>query len=233
VRIATREHGVQSVVARGARRPRSRFGHSLDLFASGIVHFTMRPGRDLSTLSGFDLTAGRFAIAADLDRFAAASAMAELVLRFSRADPHDDAFAVLGDALDALTAAPAGSATDQGIAFAWQYVGALGFAPTMEACCSCHAAIAPDESAPFSHEGGGVVCGRCTRSVSVGRALPAGARLTIAAWLLGGHIRLAADPDRRAHLRLLTEFIHHHLAEGGSRELCALDAWEARVRASQ
>jgi DNA repair protein RecO (recombination protein O) len=232
VRLATREHGVQSVVARGARRPRNRFGHSLDLFASGVVHFTMKPGRDLSNLSGFDLTAGRVAIGSDLDRFAAASAMAELVLRFSRADPHDEAFAVLVAALDALVTAPSGAATDRGIAFAWRYVAALGFAPSIEACCACHAPIAPDESAQFSHQGGGVVCGRCSRVVAVARALPAAARLTIAAWLRGDLAALAADVERRAHLRLLREFIHHHLAEDGSHEMRALDAWESRLRAA-
>jgi DNA repair protein RecO (recombination protein O) len=233
VRVATREHGVQSVVARGARRPRNRFGHSLDLFASGVVQFTLRPGRDLSNLSGFDLTAGRMSIATDLDRFAAASSMVELVLRFSRADPHDDAFSVLGEALDVLAAAPAGSATDRGLAYAWRYVAALGFAPSVDSCCSCHAPIAPDEAAPFSHEAGGVVCQRCTRLVSIGRALPSEARLAIAAWLRGDRLSLDSDPERRAHLRLLREFIHRHLAESGARELPALDSWEERLRMTQ
>ena len=64
VRLATRELGVQSVLARGARRPRSRFGSSLDLFASGTAHFYLKPGRDLSTLGGFDVTRARLGIAA-------------------------------------------------------------------------------------------------------------------------------------------------------------------------
>src|SRR5687768_7487125 len=82
VRLATREHGVQSVLARGMRRPRSRFGSSLDLFASGVAQFTLKPGRELSNLSGFDVTRSRMALASDLDHFAGASALVELAMRF-------------------------------------------------------------------------------------------------------------------------------------------------------
>ena len=106
IRLATREHGVQSVLARGARRPKSRFGSSLDLFASGVAHFSLKPGRELSNLTGFDLTRSRMALAAHLDRFAGASVLAELALRFAHADPdpHDDAFDVLGRSLDEIAA---------------------------------------------------------------------------------------------------------------------------------
>jgi DNA repair protein RecO (recombination protein O) len=228
VRLATRGHGVQSVVARGARKPRSQFGQSLDLFASGVVRFTQRPGRDLSTLAGFDLTGSRIGLASNLDRFAAASALAELVLRFSQADPHDEAFDVLTVSLDALVVAPAGIATDQGLAAAWRYVAAIGFAPSMDRCCACDSPIPTTIPVPFSHRGGGVVCGRCAARVELGRTLPPEARAAISGWLQGEDIGLAGDVERRAHLRLLREFLRFHLAD--DRELRALDAWELRLR---
>lgn len=228
VRLATRELGVQSVLARGARRPKSRFGSSLDLFASGVAQFYLKPGRDLCTLGGFDVTRARLGLAEDLDRFAAASALTELALRFAHADPHDQAFAVLTSSLDALTAAPPGSATDIGIASAWRFVAALGFGPAVEICCVCHAAIPPRDAAPFSHSGGGVVCQRCAVSTPVSRALPADARQALRGWIEGIPTQLQGDAERRAHLRLLREFLHHHVTDG--RELRALDAWEASRR---
>lgn len=228
VRLATREHGVQSVLARGARRPRSRFGPSLDLFASGVAQFTLKPGRELSNLSGFDLTRSRMGLAADLDRFAGASALAELALRFAQADPHDDAFDVLGRSLDEIAESPAGSSTDHGLASAWRYVAALGFGPTMNRCCSCSAELPPDRAAPFSHHGGGVVCGHCVRSVPVGRELPADARAAMSAWLEDEQVPPLSELARRAHLRLLREFLHHHMGDG--RALRALDGWEASLR---
>lgn len=228
VRLATREHGVQSVLARGARRPRSRFGHALDLFASGVARFTVKPGRDLSTLSGFDATRSRMPLASDLDRFAAASAIAELALRFAHADPHDDAFDVLGRALDAIAQSPPGAATGQGLAAAWRYVAALGFAPAIDRCCVCDGALGSDRPAAFSHHGGGVVCERCRDRVSRGRDLPAMARALIGAWLAGADPPSPSELELRAHLRLLREFLMYHLGDG--RALRALDGWEARLR---
>jgi DNA repair protein RecO (recombination protein O) len=228
VRLATREHGVQSVLARGARRPRSKFGSSLDLFASGVAHFTLKAGRELSNLSGFDLTRSRMALAADLDRFSGASALAELAMRFAHADPHDDALEVLGRSLDEIADSPLGTSTDVSLAAAWRYVAALGFAPSMDRCCSCGTELPADRAAPFSHHGGGVVCERCRRDVSVGRELPADARAAVSSWLAHEQGPALSDLAKRAHLRLLREFLHHHMSDG--RTLRALDGWEARLR---
>jgi DNA repair protein RecO (recombination protein O) len=89
LRLVTREAGVRSVLAKGARRSSRRFGSALDLFAQGSAQLYAKPGRDLDTLGGFDVTTAREGIAADLGRFAGASAVAELTLRFGRdaADP--------------------------------------------------------------------------------------------------------------------------------------------------
>jgi DNA repair protein RecO (recombination protein O) len=228
VRLATREHGIQSVLARGARRPRSRFGSSVDLFAGGVAQFTMKPGRDLSTLTGFEVTRSRMAIAADLDRFTAASALAEMALRFAHPDPNDDSFDVLAASLDEIAAAPGDASTGHGLAAAWRYIAALGFGPTIDRCCSCDAEVPLGAAAPFSHQAGGVVCPRCQRAVSIGRDLPADARQAIAAWLTRSPGPPVGDLERRAHLRLLREFLHHHMSDG--RELRALDGWEARLR---
>ena len=56
LRIVTRDAGVRSVLAKGARRSSRRFGSALDLFAQGSAQLYAKPGRDLDTLSGFDVT---------------------------------------------------------------------------------------------------------------------------------------------------------------------------------
>ncbi|OYV64365.1 MAG: hypothetical protein B7Z72_13325, partial [Gemmatimonadetes bacterium 21-71-4] len=61
LRLATREGGVRSALARGARRSQRRFGSVLDLFAQGSAQLSTRPGRDLDTLAGFDVVASRVA----------------------------------------------------------------------------------------------------------------------------------------------------------------------------
>src|SRR5678815_1971564 len=84
LRLVTREAGVRSVLARGARRSKRRFGSALDLFAQGSAELYVKVGRELDTLGGFDVVRARPQLAERLERFAGASAIAELTLRFAR-----------------------------------------------------------------------------------------------------------------------------------------------------
>src|SRR5579864_6861148 len=93
-RLLTREAGVQSVLARGARRARSRYGSAVDLFAEGEAQLSIKPTRELQTLTAFDVSHARPGLAMSLERFTGASAIAELGLRFAR----DDAQPALYDA---------------------------------------------------------------------------------------------------------------------------------------
>src|SRR3982751_141228 len=86
LRLATRDAGVVSVLAKGARRASRRFGTAVDLFAEGQAQFYAKPGRDLHTLSAFDVARSRAGLGEDIGRFTAASAVAELMLRFGRED---------------------------------------------------------------------------------------------------------------------------------------------------
>jgi DNA repair protein RecO (recombination protein O) len=86
LRLATREAGVQSVLARGARASQKRFGSAVDLFAEGEVQYTVRSGRDLHTLSRFDVQRSRIALGTSLARFEGASALAEVMLRVAVED---------------------------------------------------------------------------------------------------------------------------------------------------
>jgi DNA repair protein RecO (recombination protein O) len=225
LRLATREGGVQSVLARGARRSVKRFGSALDLFAGGVAEIHVRPGRELHTLASFDVTRARARLAADLDRFTAASAIAELVLRFAQEEAHPALFDALVESLDAIGDAPPGMAREGALAAAWRLVAHLGFSPTIDECCSCHARLAPDQPARFSHAGGGVVCENCTRLVRSDRTLPADARALLRGWLGGDSGALLDEGAGRAHVRLLREFLQQHLTEGG-RPLRAYEIWE-------
>lgn len=230
IRLATRDAGLQSVIARGARSSRRRFGTGLDLFASGTAQLHLHPGRELQQLVGFDLTSARGALGADLERFGAASALVEIVLRFAVGDESGDLFAELTYALDALVAAPPSRARDVGLAGAWRLVVALGVAPVLDRCCMCHAPIADDAAVAFTRAAGGAACPACAAAVPRGRALPAEARTALRAWTTGRDVAVEDAAMRRAHLRLLREFLEHHLGDG--RALRAFEAWERGMRAS-
>jgi DNA repair protein RecO (recombination protein O) len=224
VRIATREMGVQSVLARGARRSRSRYGSALDLFASGVAEISTKPGRDLHTLVSFDIQRARSGLAADLGRFTGASALAELALRFTGEDTHPALFDTLIESLDALDVAGQHETIDVSLGSAWRIVGELGFAPSLDRCSTCEAVVPRNDVALFSHRAGGVLCANCGRLEPVHRALPASARSALAAWLTGDTPPQLGEAERRAHQRLLREFLREHLADG--RRLRAFDVWE-------
>lgn len=223
LRLVTRDHGVRSAVARGARRSRRRFSGGLDLFAQGTASFAVKPGRDLDTLTGFEDVTTRTELGEDLERFAGAEAVAEIVLRLGAVGSDAAFFDVIAAALDRLVAAPPGTERDATLAGAWQIVAALGHAPSLTQCAECGDAIDESATALFAHSAGGVLCPRCEMLSAGGRKLPAGARATLAAWVDGKPAR-ATEAEARAHQRLLREFLEYHLHDG--RALRAYDLWE-------
>ena len=226
IRFATRDAGLVSALARGARRPKSRFGPALDLFTSGVAQLAVRPGRDLQTLTGFDALRARHGIALDLERFTAAAALAELALRFLGDDPNPEAYEALVDALDALVRAAPDAVDATALGGAWHLVGTLGFAPTVDECALCHAAIEADDAVPFAHAAGGVLCARCAARGGGGRPLPPRARAALRGWLSGATVQVADRAEGAAHQRLLRNFLQAHLADG--RPLPAFELWEQR-----
>lgn len=223
VRLATRDAGVVSVIARGARRPKSRFGQGLDLFTSGAAQLVLNPSKDLHTLASFDATRARPALAGSLRRFGAAAALGELCLRFGTeagAGVHD----ALIRGLDALELAGDEKVPAVALSAGWRIVAELGFAPELESCALCQRMIAPDEEVRFAHRTGGAVCQSCRALVPGARNLPASARATLLSWLGDGDATIADPQVARAHQRLLREFLEEHLADG--RAMRAFQAWE-------
>ena len=226
-RLATRESGVVSVLAKGARRSRTRYGSAVDLFAQGEARLYVKPNRELQNLAGFDVTRARAELAEVPGRFTAASALGELVMRFAGEEPSPVVYEALVRGLDAVAAAPADGAADAALGAAWHLIAQLGFSPTVDICSGCHRTVPMDEAAPFSHPGGGVLCASCARGVPGARRLPGAARAALRAWLAGEAAAAGNAGDagaRRAHQRLLREFLGEHLSDG--RELRAFAVWE-------
>jgi len=226
VRLATRELGVQSAIAKGALRPRSRFGAALQLLSEGQAQLSVRENRELHILTAFDLTHLPMGLASGLERYATASALAEVMLRFAPADPHPDTFDLLQDALHLLEKAPEGEVEALGLRLLWHQAGVLGFAPSLEMCARDGARLPAGGALPFSAREGGALCPACAAEYGA-TSLPERSRADLRALL---------DPaaplpvlDRRhaeAHRRLVAAYIRHHLSEGV--ELPALDFWLQR-----
>ena len=224
VRLVTRDAGMRSAVAKGARKSRRRFGSGLDLFAQGTAYLQTKAGRELDILTAFEDVRTRTDLGGDLERFTGAEAIAEIALYFGRDGADATLFDAIAAAFDALLPTSGEStAREATLAGAWQIFAALGFGPAVTECAECGTALDEKESALFAHSAGGVLCKRCARLSAGGRKLPAEARHAIAGWMGGRHIELT-ESDVRAHQRLLHEFLDYHLHDG--RTLRAFEVWE-------
>ena len=224
VKLVTRDAGMRSALAKGARKSRRRFGSGLDLFGQGTAFLHTRPGRELDTLSGFEDVRSRPELGSDLERFTGAETIAEIVLSLGRDGADEELFDAVAGALDELSGKTGADAREATLAGAWRIVAAMGYTPTLDECAECGRALDESEVALFTHSAGGVVCKRCSALSVTGRRLPATARAAIGAWMQGRQEAQLSEGEGRAHQRLLREFLSHHLHDG--RSLRAFDMWE-------
>jgi DNA repair protein RecO (recombination protein O) len=226
VRLATREHGVQSAIAKGALRPKSRFGAALQVLSEGQAELLVKEHRELHILAAFDVRQIHVGLANDLERYASACALAEVVLRFAPSDPHPQSFDLLQTALEQLEEVPAAAVEALGFRLLWQLVSVLGFAPSLDACAIDGLPLATEGALPFSTKEGGALCSNCASHHGSVR-LPGQDRADLLALLdPGAQLPKLDARHAAAHRRLLARYIRHHLSEGG--DLPALEFWTQR-----
>lgn len=225
VRLATESAGVQSAIAKGALRPRSRFGAALQVLSEGQAHLIVHSNRELQLLTAFDLQKVPVRLAENMGRYAAAAALAELMLRFAPADVHPESFHLLHHGLLLLESVPENQIEAAGLRALWALVSGLGFAPEIESCVKDGNPV-PDGALAFSTREGGALCSTCARTEAVA-TLGQEDRLGLTGLLdLDASLPDLSARQAAAHRRLLSRYIHHHLGEGSN--LPALDFWLER-----
>ncbi len=223
-RLLTPDHGVQSVIAKGALRPRSKFGARLQVLSDGTAQLYLKVNRDLHTLAEFEVTKLRAELAQDVARFAAGAALAELIMRSAPAEPHPEIYDCAVAQLDRLVQVQEDGRDAAALAALWAVVGALGFAPSLDACARDGSEL-PDGRVAFSVSDGGFLCKACARGGAT-TSLDASDR-SVLERLVAAHGEPVGELSVRhaeAHRRLLLRFVERHVAEG--RELRALAFWQ-------
>jgi DNA repair protein RecO (recombination protein O) len=231
-RLATRDLGVQSAIAKGVLRPRSPFGAALETLSEGVAQLYHKETRELQTLAAFDVIDLRRDLARDLGRFAGAAALAEVMLKMAPAAPLPAAYDTFTRALDALAVVEPPHADAGAARWLWLLVGVLGFAPELDACVRDGTAVAGNGSGvAFSTAEGGVLCAACAPpapGAQPSTRLPPQAYTDLLALNDAGAALPALDAAHAAaHRRLVARFVRHHMGE--SRPLSALDFWERRA----
>ncbi len=214
LRLLTRDQGLCSVIAKGARRPKSRFGGLLEPFTDGVATFYAKEGRELHTLSSFELRRERQVLGKKLVRYAGAGLLTEIALRFGSSAPDDELFNQLRLGLDRLVD-ELGDEEKAILEETWKMVDRLGFAPAVEFCSVCGTVPGQAESVHFDLAGGAIVCEEC-RQQAGGldlRAVPPGARAELAGLLRGQAGDGRGLSTSRFQRDLLRDFIAYHMAD--------------------
>lgn len=219
VHLLTEGHGKVRAVAKGVRRPGSRFGGRLEPY--GVVDVELHRGRSLDIVQQAEIVASNAALRADHVRSAAAAVMVELVdLVAQEGEPDAALMLVLRSGLTALEAGP----EDPSVfvdALLLRVASVVGFHVFTEACARCRV---PGPHAFLSVKGGGTLCADCATAGT--RAV--GPEVVEAVRLLGARAEWSALPAlarerpeaRRTAASYARAFVEHHL----DRRLRSYDA---------
>ncbi|MDE3070067.1 MAG: DNA repair protein RecO [Acidobacteriota bacterium] len=215
--LYTSEHGRVGAIAKGSRRPRSRFGGRLEPFFR--LRLELHQGRsDLMTVTGAQTIAGHARLRMNGAALDIAVRACDAVGRmFETSEPHPAVFNLLCRELSLLDADPALATRAHALAFRLKLLVAAGLSPRLGECVACGER---EELARFSGAGGGMVCGACQSLAGAARAGVPGGSFALGpaalAFMLAALARpLAEAPDADPAAlgqaeRAIAETLEHH-----------------------
>jgi len=158
--LYSRDRGRIGAIAKGARKPKSRFGGRLEPFFR--LDLMLHEGRsDLMTVTGVTTVDGYPRLRSDGAGIGAGARACDAVLRLlDAAEPNPPAYNLLCRYLELLDAPgnPRAASLEVALSFRLKLALAAGFAPELASCARCGEA---EHLAGFSGAAGGVVCGSC------------------------------------------------------------------------
>ncbi len=232
--LYSREFGRISVMAKGARSPGNRFGATLQPMSHVSAVIYRYEHRDLHLLSQCDSVSRFPHLADDLDKFAAAMSVAELLEHVAREEQRNDhLFELTLSVLRAINDA-ASNAQNARFFFELHLADLLGFKPNFHACLSCHARLGEKNLGTKGLElrllSGGVLCMNCSEKTgNQGTVSPGALRIL-------QRFQEADDPEEVTRTRLdvhqtgevrtiLRQYLQNHV--GGLQKLKALSVGES------
>ena len=159
--LYSRERGRMGAIAKGARKPKSRFGGRLEPFFR--LDLLLHEGRsDLLTVTGVTTLDGYPRLRSSGPALEAGARACDAVLRLlDAAEPNPAAYNLLGRylaLLDDPEGAPRATTLEVALSFRLKLAMVAGFSPELASCTRCGEA---DHLAGFSGAAGGVVCASC------------------------------------------------------------------------
>lgn len=159
--LYSRSRGKITVMAKGARSIRSRFGGTLETLNYVSLLYYEKENRDIQIVSQVDLLAGFSRLKADLERTAFGLAVCELINQLEVGQESNPLlFRLVHSALTQMNAS-AGEVSNIFRAFQLHLFDIMGFRPHFETCTACGIVVAG--TAAFDLQEGGLLCQQCRR----------------------------------------------------------------------
>lgn len=155
----TRKLGKVRVVARGARRIRSRYGGTLELFTLGQLVFFESPNRTLHKINEFSVIEPFAGLKADLGRLGRGAYLVELAgASVEDGESNEEIFLLLRDALTLLVLYDEPRLVRS---FEIRLLRIVGYLLELYRCLVCRSVLEQGAASAISPTRGGLVCLRC------------------------------------------------------------------------
>lgn len=236
VTVYTADRGLHRLIAKGARRVRSRLAAGVLPFSRSL--FLCWQGRSLDGISQVEVVEGFSALRSDLERLAAATYACELMAAISQEGDHQPRlYPLLVHTLRALAAlrpqaVPNGAVLDGLerllLSYQWKLLALTGFRPALDRCVRCGEPAGNDAAGEIaiSSQEGGVLCRHHVAELASVRIVPAavaGAIIGLIGAPLRAAVSLRLDHREAAALAAVSRDFLHHLLERTPRSRSFLD----------
>ncbi|MCE5252211.1 DNA repair protein RecO [bacterium] len=224
VTFITEHYGLVKVMAKGARRPQSRFGASLEPVTLIQCIYYQKDTRDIQTLANTEIDNDYSRIKDDLKLLAIASCMIETTqTHTAEEDVSAGTFGLLVESLGDLEASAKKDADKHLWRFMMRLLSATGYRPLLDACVRC-GKRPRSSSVFFSFSDGGVLCSCAPAEDRYGFRVSAGALMIMKSLLdaeAGELPRLSISGSQRQEVeKTILQFLAYH--SGTSRPIKSL-----------
>jgi len=224
VTLITEQHGLVKVVVKGARRPRSKFGASLEPVTLIQCIYYYRDNRDLQTLTSADIIEPYTTLKSDIKMLSIASAIVEIAQSHTAPeDPQAGTFGLVVESLNELAASIADNSEKHLWRFVLRLLAAAGYRPSLDACVRC-GRKPRGTSVFFSYADGGILCSCTDTSNTFGFTVSPGSLMVMkrlmtepVEYLPGLKIRNSQQAEIE---KIVLQFLSYH--SGSSRPLKSL-----------
>lgn len=158
VSLVTERYGLVKVMAKGARRPKSKYGAALEPVTLIDCTYYDKDSRDIQSISDADIIEPYLPLKTDIGLFSIAACMTEIAeAETAQDDPSAGTFALLVETLGDLAAGRRSDADKHLWRFILRLLSVAGYTPRLDKCIVC-GKNPKGKPVFFSFSDGGIIC---------------------------------------------------------------------------